>query len=60
VTWRKARRFEEALPWFGSLLDGDDTDGLIYLGPSYRRRARIYDELGRTDKCAAHSDWTMM
>jgi len=45
----EGRRFEEALPWFGSLLDGYDTDGLIYLGPSYLRRAQIYDEIGDTD-----------
>ncbi len=43
-------RLEDALPWYASMLDGFHFQGLMWLGPSYLRRAQIYDELGDTEK----------
>ena len=42
-------RYEEALPWYTSLHDGLNTGGEGYLGPSYLRRAEIYERLGDTE-----------
>ena len=45
-------RYEEALPWYASVNDVGFLrwDGLPYLGPSYLRRAEIYEHLGETEK----------
>ncbi len=43
-------RLEDALPWYASMLDGFHYQGLMWLGPSYLRRAEIYDKLGDTEK----------
>ncbi|MFB3133017.1 MAG: tetratricopeptide repeat protein, partial [Rhodothermales bacterium] len=47
-------RYEEALPWYTSLHDGLKTGGEGYLGPSYLRRAEIYEHLGETDKAITY------
>jgi len=50
-------RYEEALPWFTSLDDGGDVvearAGMFYLGPSYLRRAQIYEALGEHENAIA-------
>ncbi len=45
-------RYDEALPWYASLNDAGflSSFGLPYLGPSYLRRAEIYEHLGETEK----------
>ena len=47
-------RYEEALPWYASLDDGgtpeEARNGVFYLGPSYLRRAQIYEELEEVDE----------
>ena len=49
----EAERFEEALPWYASLDDGgipeEAREGVFYLGPSYLRRAQIYEALDEVD-----------
>lgn len=42
-------RYEEALSLYSSLHYGDSIQGLVYLGPSYLRRAEIYEHLGDTE-----------
>ncbi len=50
-------RYEEALPWFTSLDDGgyvvEARAGMFYLGPSYLRRAQIYEHLGEHENAIA-------
>jgi tetratricopeptide (TPR) repeat protein len=43
------KRYKEALPWFETLAAGAFV-GAPYLGPSFLRRAEIYEHLGETDK----------
>ena len=40
-------RYREALPWYSALYDGYYHWSPLYPGPSYLRRAQIYEPLGR-------------
>lgn len=42
-------RYKDALPWYATLASGAFV-GAPYLGPSFLRRAEIYERLGETDK----------
>ncbi|MFB3133929.1 MAG: tol-pal system YbgF family protein, partial [Rhodothermales bacterium] len=50
----EAERYEEALAWYASLDDGGTPEeartGVFYLGPSYLRRAQIYEQLGDEER----------
>jgi len=43
---RESGRLEEALPYYESLVGMNNFPGILYLRPSYLRRAEIYEELG--------------
>lgn len=43
-------RYEEALRWYDSVTDGTPYGGNLLLGPTFRRRAQIYEQLGRDEE----------
>ena len=50
----EAGRYADALPWYTSVDDGGTPEearaGVFYLGPSYLRRAQIYEQLGDEER----------
>jgi serine/threonine-protein kinase len=50
---QQLERYEEALRWYESIVQSSVYE-LIYLAPSHRERARIYERLGNRLRAASH------